>query len=113
MSTDDLTLEVHKLFMEKEKQQEYFNHIAETIEDHTSKLTALTQLCGRLVTSVQAADNKITQNETLTINNDSQLRGIQAGLALIEAQVTTNAAATAELRTDVQNAVATVVQETH
>ena len=58
------------------------------------------------------ADNKITQNKTLTSNNDSQLRGIQAGLTLLEAQVTTNAAATAELRTDVQNAVATVVQET-
>ena len=60
MSTDDLAHEVHKLFMEKENHQEYFKHIAETVEDHASKLTTLTQLCGRLVTSVQAADMKIT-----------------------------------------------------
>ena len=72
MSTDDL----HKLFVEKENRQEYFKHIAGTVEDHVSKLTTLTQLCGRLVTSVQAADNKITQNETLTTNNDSQFRVI-------------------------------------
>ena len=65
-----------------------------------------------MVTSVQATNNKITQNETLTTNNDSQLSGIQAGLALPEAQVNTNAAATAQLRTDVHYAVATVVQET-
>ena len=84
MSTDDLTHEVHKLFVEKESHQEYFKRIAETIEDHASKLTTLTQLCGRLVTSVQVADNKITQNENLTTNNDSQLRGIQAGLTLLE-----------------------------
>ena len=58
------------------------------------------------------ADNKITQNETLTMNNGSQFRGIQAGLTLLEVQVNTNAAATAELRTDVQNTVATVVQKT-
>ena len=56
MSTDDPTHEVHKLFVEKQNQQEYFKHIAETVKDHALKLTTLTQLCGRLVTSVQAAD---------------------------------------------------------
>ena len=53
MSTDELTHEVHKLFVEKENRQEYFKHIAETIEDHALKVTTLTQLCGRFVTSVQ------------------------------------------------------------
>ena len=71
MSTDYFAHEVHKLFVEKKCHQEYFTRIAETIEDHASKFTTLTQLCGRLVTRVQVADNKITQNENLTIVLDN------------------------------------------
>ena len=57
MSTDDFTHEVHKLFAEKEGHQEYFNRIAETIEDLASKLTTLTHVCGRSVTSGRQQDH--------------------------------------------------------
>ena len=48
MPTDELAHEVHKLLLQKEKDQEYFNQISKAVGDHATRIIALTQWCGQL-----------------------------------------------------------------
>ena len=66
MPTDELTHEVHKLFVQKENDHESFDQITDAINDHATRITALMQWCGQLGRSMKAdaesADSKIAQN---------------------------------------------------
>ena len=112
MTTDDLTHEVHGLFVQKTNDQEYFNQISEAVEDDATRIIALARWCGQLdwtqYSQAASADDRIAQNTATANDNDSQ---ITQDLSLLETQVNANKAATAELRVDVQDVVASIAQQ--
>ena len=106
MSIDELTIEVHKHYLQKPTDKDYFSQIHDAVGDHATRITVLTQWCRQigqaLKSSEETINEKITENGALATDNDSRLK---QGLAQLEAQVLSNGAGTDVLRSDAQAAL--------
>ena len=91
MSTDDLPCEVHKLYLQKPIDKDYFTQIHEVIRDRASTIILLNR---SLKSETAQVKSDIAQNASLATDNDSRLK---EGLARLEAHVIVNGVATTEL----------------
>ena len=96
MSIDKLMFEVHKLYVQKPTDKDYFMQIHDVIENHAPRITLLNRSLKSEIAQVKATLGKvksdIAQNASLATHNDGL---IKQGLSLLETQVTANGAATA------------------